>query len=42
VELASFAVGINPPVIVTFDQGTSPFPARFPPDYPAKPLLVTK
>jgi hypothetical protein len=41
-ELASFAVGINPHVIVMFDEGTSPFPARFPPDHPANAMLVTK
>jgi hypothetical protein len=41
-ELASYAVGINPHIIVTFDEGTSPFPARYPPDHPANALLVTK
>jgi hypothetical protein len=41
-ELASFAVGITPHIIVTFDEGTSPFPARHPPDHPANALLVTK
>lgn len=40
-ELAGLAVGVNPHVIVTFDEGTSPFPARYPADHPANALLVT-
>jgi hypothetical protein len=39
-ELVSFAVGINPHVMVTFDEGRSPFPARYPPDHPANALLA--
>jgi hypothetical protein len=39
-DLASLAAGVNPRVIVTFDECTSPFPARFPPDHPANCLLV--
>ena len=41
-ELAGLAVGVNPHVIVTFDEGTSPFPARFPADHPANLLLVER
>jgi hypothetical protein len=37
-ELASFAIGINHHVVVAF-EGTSPFPARFPPDHPANAIL---
>jgi len=39
-ELAGLAVGVNPHVIVTFDECTSPFPARFPKDHPLNALLV--
>jgi hypothetical protein len=39
-ELASFAVGINPHVIVTFDEGTSPFPARYPENHPFNNFLM--
>jgi len=39
-ELASLAAGVNPRVIVTFDECTSPFPARFPADHPFNALLA--
>lgn len=39
-ELAALAVGENPLVIMTFDEGTSPFPARFPANHPFNELLV--
>ncbi len=39
-ELAGLAVGADPFVIMTFDEGTSPFPARFPKDHPFNALLV--
>lgn len=39
-ELTNLAAGVNPKVIVTFDECTSPFPARFPADHPLNTLLV--